>query len=268
MPRLRVIGIGVGDPGHVTVQAVEALREVDVFFVLDKSGPAHDLTLARAAILSRFVPDGSYRTVIVSDPERDRRAPDYADAVRRWREARVDRLAEAVATELAGGGVGGFLVWGDPSLYDGTIRIVDDLAARQELDIDYDVVAGVSSIHALTAAHRIPLNRVAGAVQVTTGRRLADHWPADADDVVVMLDADLACRGYPDADIYWGAYLGLPDQILRSGRVGDVVDDIAAVRAQARERRGWMMDSYLLRRTGETRPAPGTVGAAPTPSTP
>lgn len=268
MPRLRIIGIGVGDPGFVTVQAVEALREVDVFFVLDKSGPAHDLTLAREAILRRFVPDDDYRTVVIPDPKRDRQSPDYTGAVDRWREARVDKLAEAIAAELPTDGVGGLLVWGDPSLYDGTIRIVEELVARPGLDLEYDVVAGISSIHALTAAHRIPLNRVAGAVQVTTGRRLADHWPDDADDVVVMLDADLACRAYPDADVYWGAYLGLPDQILRAGRVADVIDDIAAVRAQARDRRGWIMDSYLLRRTGETRPAPGTVGAAPTPAMP
>lgn len=249
MPRLRIIGIGVGDPGHVTVAAVEALREVDVFFVLDKAGPAHDLTLAREAILRTFVPGGDYRTVVIADPERDRQAADYEGAVRRWREARVDRLAEAIRAELGDDGVGGMLVWGDPSLYDSTIRIAEDLAARPDLDLHYDVVAGVSSIHALTAAHRIPLNRVAGAVQITTGRRLADHWPADADDVLVMLDSDLACRAYPDAEIYWGAYLGLPDQVLRSGRVGDVIDDIAAVRAQAREQRGWIMDSYLLRRT-------------------
>ena len=51
-----------------------------------------------------------------------------------------------------------------------------------------------------------------------------------------------------DLDIYWGAYLGTPDEILISGRLAEVVDEITQVRRQARERHGWIMDTYLLRR--------------------
>ena len=45
-----------------------------------------------------------------------------------------------------------------------------------------------------------------------------------------------------------GAYVGTADEILISGRVGDVTDRIVAARAEARERIGWIMDIYLLRK--------------------
>jgi precorrin-6A synthase len=252
MRRLLVIGIGVGDPGYVTVQAVEALNEVDVFFVLDKGPATDDLTAARREICERFIGHDRYRTVTVTDPPRDRRAADYAGAVDDWRDERAARLERAIAAELPDGGVGGFLVWGDPSLYDGTLRVVEAILARGGLELEYEVVPGVSTIHALAARHRVTLNRVAGAVHVTTGRRLAAGFPADADDVVVMLDTELVCATLPerDLDIYWGAYLGTKDEILVSGRLGDVIGDIERARREARERKGWIMDAYLLRRPG------------------
>ncbi len=37
-----------------------------------------------------------------------------------------------------------------------------------------------------------------------------------------MLDSDLAFLRFPDAEIYWGAYLGTPDEILLSGVVAEV----------------------------------------------
>lgn len=246
--RLRVVGIGVGDPVFVTTEAAQALRELDVVLVLDKSGPAHELTLARQAILEHFVPQPP-RTVVLDDPKRDREDPDYTGAVARWRTARVDLLERTLHEELPEGGQAGILVWGDPALYDGTIRIARDLVARDP-SIDFDVIAGISSVQALCARHRIPLNRVSGAVEITTGRRLEQAWPEGVDDVFVMLDSHLRCRAYADeeVDIYWGAYLGGADEILVAGRLGEVIDEIQSLRDAARERKGWVMDSYLLRR--------------------
>jgi precorrin-6A synthase len=51
--------------------------------------------------------------------------------------------------------------------------------------------------------------------------------------------------------IYWGAYLGTPDEILVSGPLAEVAEEIRRVRAEARERKGWMFDTYLLRRTAD-----------------
>ncbi|MCO7218434.1 precorrin-6A synthase (deacetylating) [Klenkia sp. PcliD-1-E] len=255
MRRLRVIGIGAGDPDYVTVGAVRALNEVDVFLVLDKGPATADLTAARRAVCERFV-EGEYRFVELADPERDRdpasvAAEDrYTRAVDDWRTDRAVLLQRAIEAEVPDGGTGGFLVWGDPSLYDGTIRVLEEIAAAGELDITWDVVPGITAVQALTARHRVLLNRVGGAVHLTTGRRLAQGFPPNADDVVVMLDSDLVCRRYTDLDltIHWGAYLGTEDELLVSGKLADVVDEIARVRAQARARKGWVMDTYLLRR--------------------
>ena len=250
MRRMLVIGMGAGDPEFLTTQAVTALNAVDVFFVLDKGQHAAALAKVRQMVCDRYIRAGAYRTVTVPDPARDRTAADYPAAVRDWRDERTARLQRAILDELPDGGCGGFLVWGDPSLYDGTIRILTAVAARGELAVDLEVIPGVSSVAVLAAHHRITLNRVAGAVQITTGRRLAGGLPDGVDDIVVMLDADLTCRRYAgeDIDIYWGAYLGTPDETLIAGRLGAVVDQIADTRERLRAEHGWIMDTYLLRR--------------------
>lgn len=251
MRKLLLIGIGAGDPEHVTAQAARALNAVDVFFVVDKGGQAEDLVVLRKLILERFVATPSYRIVELPDPPRDRAAAAYDAAVADWRGRRAELWGAALRDELAADGVGAFLVWGDPSLYDSTIDVVERIRATGAVAFEHEVIPGVSSVHALTARHRIALNRVGGAVQITTGRRLASHgWPPGVDDLVVMLDAECAFESIdPEGvEIYWGAYLGTPDELLVAGSLGDVAEEVRRVRTRARERRGWIMDSYLLRR--------------------
>jgi precorrin-6A synthase len=249
--RLLVIGIGAGDPEHVTAQAVRALNEVDVFFVVDKGGDTGDLVALRKEVCERFIEDPSYRIVEVPDPPRDRRATGYAGAVDDWRARRADVWGRALRDELADDAVGGLLVWGDPSLYDSTIDVVERILTAGTIAFEYEVIPGISSVHALTARHRIALNRVGGAVQITTGRRLADDgWPDGIDDLVVMLDADCSFRAVaPDGvEIFWGAYLGTPDELLVAGPLAETAPKIEELRADARGRKGWIMDTYLLRR--------------------
>jgi precorrin-6A synthase len=101
----------------------------------------------------------------------------------------------------------------------------------------------------LTAQHGIPLNRIGEPVLITTGRKLGTALPDEVGSVVVMLDGELSfMRIEQDIDIYWGAYLGSADEILISGRLAEVRNDIVARRAAAREQHGWIMDCYLLRR--------------------
>jgi precorrin-6A synthase len=232
-----VIGIGAGDPEYVTMQAVRALNAADVLFLLEKADEQKDLIALRWEIISRYV-EGEPRLVTAQDPPRGRGAEAVAD----WRRQRAD-VFERLIAGLADGESGAFLVWGDPSLYDGTLAVLGELP----IALDIEVVPGISAPQALAARHGIALNRVGGPVHVTTGRRLADGLPAD--DVVVMLDGDQAFQAIDDGvEIYWGAYLGTPDEILLSGPLADVKHEIARVRAEARERKGWMFDTYLLRR--------------------
>jgi precorrin-6A synthase len=204
-----------------------------------------DLAALRRELLARHV---THPCRVVTAPEvpRDRDPAAYVDTATAWQARRGALYEEMVTAKLADGETGGFLVWGDPALYDGTLNLLRGIADREKIEMVS--VPGISSVSALAAKHRIGLNRVGQPVQVTTGRRLAEGWPDGVDDVVVMLDAQQAYAAHPEAQIYWGAYLGTADEILRSGRVAEVAEDITATRAEARERHGWIMDTYLLRR--------------------
>lgn len=243
---IHVIGIGAGDPDYVTVQAVQALNATQVFFAMDKGAEKSDLVALRREICTRFIREPGYRFVELPDPKRSS-GGDYRDAVSDWHAARTRIWATAIATELGPDGVGAFLAWGDPSLYDSTLRILDAIQAdAANVDFTFDVVPGITAIQALTARHRIPLNDVGEPVLITTGRQLRSHGLSGA--AVVMLDADCSFQACPaDTRIWWGAYLGTEDELLAAGTVGEVGARIVALRAEARARHGWIMDTYLLR---------------------
>jgi len=241
--RIHVIGIGAGDPDYVTAQAVAALNDTQVFFAMDKGSQKEGLVALRRQICERFIREPGYRFVELADPERAKDGS-YRQAVADWHAARARVWAAAIESEVEPGGVGAFLAWGDPSLYDSTLRILDAVANR--VDIDYDVIPGITAIQALTARHRIPFNDIGEPVLVTTGRRLRDHGLSGS--AVVMLDGECSFRACPPRTrIWWGAYLGTPDELLVSGTVGEVGEEIAEMRAEARARHGWIMDTYLLR---------------------
>lgn len=250
MKKILVIGIGAGDPEYVTMQAVNALNRVDVFFLLDKGAAKEKLIDLRREICERYIVDRNYRFAEATTPERVRGVADYRGSVSDLNDEKRQVYEQLIDEQLGADECGAFLVWGDPSLFDSTIRILDAIQARGCLHFDYDVIPGITSVQALTARHRIPLNRIGRPVGITTGRRLAAGFPRDADSVVVMLDADDTYRQFAgeDIDIYWGAYLGTPDEILIEGPLRDVAPRIERVRAEARARHGWIMDTYLLRR--------------------
>ncbi len=252
MRTVLVIGIGLGEPQQLTLQAIEAIQRTDVFFSTEKGTAADELGQSRRALCERFATTRPYRFVHIPDPPRDRDAADYHRAVDDWTIARADLWERLLAEHLAEEMTGAFLAWGDPAFYDSTLRVLDHIHATTKLRLRIEVIPGISSLQALAASHRISLTRVGRPVHITTGRRLADEGiPTTADDVVVMLDGDASFRHIDPAgwDIFWGAYLGGPDEILMSGDLAETGGRIVAGRAEARARRGWIMDTYLLRRT-------------------
>ena len=247
---VHVIGIGAGHPEHLTLQAVAAMNRVDVFFTIDKGEATADLAALRTELLRRHVAR-PHRVVVAPEVPRDRDPADYLDTATTWQSRREALYERMIAAELGDGGTGGFLVWGDPSLYDGTLTLLHRIAERSAEKIEIVAVPGISAVSALAAAHRLVLNRVGTPVLITTGRRLAERgMPADVGDVVVMLDGRQAFADLPDTDLdaFWGAYLGTPDEILVSGDLRAVRAEILTRRAEARARKGWIMDTYLLRR--------------------
>jgi precorrin-6A synthase len=250
MRKLFIIGIGAGNPDFLTVQAIKALSGLDVVFLIDKGREKAALAKLRMEICARYIDNKAYRVAEAADPERDRSPACYETAVATWHAKRAAIYERMIREELADGQQGAFLVWGDPCLYDSTLRIVDLVAAMNSVSFEVEVIPGITSVQALAAAHRIPLNRIGEPVLITTGRRLAEAPPRDAEDVVVMLDGDCAFRQVEDRDlhIFWGAYLGTADEILISGPLHERADEIEAVRREARQKHGWIMDTYLLRK--------------------
>ncbi|WP_210649463.1 precorrin-6A synthase (deacetylating) [Nocardioides sp. SYSU D00065] len=237
--RVRVVGIGC-HPGQLTAEAREAIAGCDYVIAADKGGAdagADPLLALRRAICA----DVGTELVAVPDPPRDRDDPaDYEGAVRDWHDARAAAYASVIGRRP---GTVGFLVWGDPAFYDSTIRVVD------RLRLPYDVLPGVSALSLLAARHRVVLHEVGRPVLVTTGRRLAAEVAAGHDNLVVMLDGRLEASSLAgDWDIWWGANLGSPHEELVAGPLRDVVGEITAARARAKDRDGWVMDTYLLRR--------------------
>jgi precorrin-6A synthase len=261
MRTVSVVGIGSGNPEQITVQAINELNAADVVFMLDKGDERESLIDVRTQICTQYI-TGNCRIVTVADAQRDRTADQYAAAVDDWRARRADIYEQLLTSELADDSRGAILAWGDPGLYDSTLHVLHEVLARGTVSFDLRVIPGISSVQALAAQHQISLTRTGRPLHITTGRRLAaEGFPAHSDDVIVMLDARSAFRlAAGDDEIYWGAYVGTPDEILITGRVADVGPRIVAEREAARQRHGWIMDTYLLRRNAD-RPA-GTDGPA------
>jgi precorrin-6A synthase len=179
---------------------------------------------------------------------------EYLTAVNEWHDAIASIWKDLIAEHLPGENQQNnnvaLMVWGDPSLYDSTLRIAVRLGASG-MPLNVQVVPGITSVQVLTAAHGIPLNTLAEPVLITTGRRLRESgWPDKTDTVVVMLDSGGAFSALDPAgiEIWWGAYLGMPHQALISGALNDVAETILVQRAALKEKHGWIMDVYLLRR--------------------
>ena len=244
MIQLHLIGIGTGNPDHLTLQAVKALNAADLVMIPHKGTQKADLADLRRKICAEVITNPLVQLVEFDLPVRDAANPDYRDGVNLWHDAIAAVWAQTIALHPAATKVA-LLVWGDPSLYDSTLRI----AAR--LPVQVHVVPGITSVQALTAAHAIPLNDLGAAVTITTGRQLQDRWPDGADTLVIMLDGNCTFQTLDPTDIFiwWGAYVGMKEQIVLSGPLADISAQIIETRAKARAAHGWIMDIYILRRT-------------------
>lgn len=247
MIELTLIGIGTGNPDHVTFQGAQAIRNADLILIPRKGKNKSDLSGLREDIITR-VTDTPPRIAYFDIPER-RSDDGYLRGVDAWHDAIALRWQDAIAAHPEARQVA-LLIWGDPSLYDSSLRI----AARLTPQPPTRVIPGITALQALTAAHAIPINAIGAPYTVTTGRRIRDAgWPQTAGTVAVMLDAECSFQHLEmaDFDIWWGAYVGMEEEILIQGPLADVAAKILKTRADARASHGWIMDIYVLaKRTG------------------
>ncbi|WP_196259083.1 precorrin-6A synthase (deacetylating) [Pelagibacterium limicola] len=248
MPRqLVLIGIGTGNPEHLTVEGINALERADVLFVPTKGEEKAALAAVRREIVARYR-TRPLNTIEFALPVRDTANVDYKAGVVGWH-AEISAQYAAMIGAMGPDETGALLVWGDPGLYDSTLRILDCVRG-EGIAFSMKVVPGITALQALTAAFAIPLNTIGNPVTITTGRKLLHGWPDGADSVVVMLDGQksFAKLDSEGLHIWWGAYVGMEQQMLIEGPLADVAEKIALARDHARAEHGWIMDVYLLRR--------------------
>lgn len=248
MLELFLIGIGTGNPDHLTREAEKAIRSADLVLLPHKEDTKAELAQVRLSLLQSLAVEES-RIAHFDMPQRRQQGNDYDQQVDEWHDAIARCWQASLQHHLpARSGCVALLVWGDPALYDSTLRIASRLGLARE---QVRVVPGITSMQVLCSAHGIALNDIGEPFLVTTGRQLRENgWPSGVSTLVVMLDSQRSYEQLQDTDvhIYWGAYLGMPQQLLMHGRLCDVAPDITSRRAQAREQNGWIMDIYLLRR--------------------
>ena len=259
MIELLLVGIGTGNPEHLTLQAVRALNTADLVLIPRKGPDKSDLADLRRSICTEVLADRATRIAEFDMPLRDRAGADYHAGVEAWHDAIAAAWSTAMRSGLDTAGqavhrdrpiktIVALLVWGDPALFDSTLRI----AARLSPPPRVQVIPGITSMQALCASHGVALNEIGAPFLVTTGRRLREEgWPADVDTLVVMLDGECSFQHLAPAgvSIWWGAYLGMPAETILSGPLAEVGQRIVETRARARARNGWIMDIYMLRRT-------------------
>jgi precorrin-6A synthase len=244
---LSLIGIGCGDPAHLTRKAVDAINAADLILIPRKGEEKSDLADLRRQICADVLTNQATRVVEFDLPVRDSAREDYRAGVDDWHDAIAASWSREIENHLGRDGRVALLIWGDPALYDSSLRI----ARRLDPEPQIEVIPGITAIQALCAAHTLPLNEIGEPFLVTTGRRLREGgWPHSVDTVVVILDGGTAFDVLEPADIHiwWGAYLGMSDEIIVSGALADVGASIIGARRAARERHGWIMDCYILKR--------------------
>ena len=249
MKKIYLIGIGPGTPDYLTVQAIEAMKGVDVFFFLEKRKGDEDFLKIRREILERYLDSGTYRVVSARIPKR-KKGGNYVEEVKAWREEVAEVVAGLIKNEMEEGENGALLIWGDPSLYDGHLEMLQHILKRGVIDFEYEVIPGITSVQLLAARHKIPLNRIGEPIVITTARKLKECETDEVINTVVLLDSRATFKRFEDTDIdiYWGGYLGAEDEILLSGKLRDIIEDIKRIRIEAKKKKGWLMDTYILRR--------------------
>ena len=252
MIELTLIGIGTGNPEHMTLQAIRALNRVDLVMIPKKGPRKGDLAGLRRAICEEMLTDPAVEIAEFDLPVRDAENPSYKDGVDDWHDAIADVWTGTILSHLGRRGKVALLVWGDPSLYDSTLRIAERV--QNQIEITVQVIPGITSMQALTATHAIPVNEIGAPFTVTTGRNLRDHgWPMGVDTLIIMLDGECSFQAIdPEGvHIWWSAYAGMANEIALSGPLSEAAHTIIETRAKAREEHGWIMDIYLLRREAE-----------------
>jgi precorrin-2/cobalt-factor-2 C20-methyltransferase len=170
--RLIGIGVGPGDPGLVTLNAIAALQAADVVAHFAKAGNASNARTIAASHLKEGVAELPLLYPVTTEiPKQDAA---YRDAMRDF----YDGAAETIAAHLDKGRVVGVIAEGDPLFYGSYMHLHVRLAARYPTEI----VPGVTGMSGCWSSTGTPIAQGDDVFTVLPGtlpeyeleRRLAD----------------------------------------------------------------------------------------------
>jgi precorrin-2/cobalt-factor-2 C20-methyltransferase len=177
--RLIGVGVGPGDPGLLTLNAIAALKEADVVAHFAKAGNASNARTIAATHLKDGVEELPLLYPVTTEIPKEDAA--YRDAINDF----YDNSAASVASRLDQGRVVAVIAEGDPLFYGSYMHLHVRLASRYPTEI----VAGVTGMSGCWSAIGTPIAQGDDVFTVLPGtlpeyeleRRLAD-----ADAAVVM----------------------------------------------------------------------------------
>ena len=244
MLKIFLVGMGTGNTEHITKEGIKILKKSDLILLPKKSSKKQELLDIRKKICTSIIRNKS----LIKEykiPER-LKSSSYYKSVNTWHE-KISQNIMGIISKFEKKNLNlTFLIWGDSSLYDSTLRMISKMNINYKLKI----IPGISSIQALTSAHLISLNEIGESVLITTGRKLNDKKFIDNQRVIVLLDGKCSFKklNVDNYYIWWGAYLGMKKQILVKGLLKDVIKKIITLRNKSQKINGWIMDTYLLKK--------------------
>ena len=177
--RLIGVGVGPGDPGLLTLNAIAALGEADVVAHFAKAGNASNARTIAASHLKAGVEELPLLYPVTTEIPKEDAA--YRDAI----SAFYDSSAASIASRLDAGCVVAVIAEGDPLFYGSYMHLHVRLASRYPTE----VIAGVTGMSGCWSAIGTPMAQGDDVFTVLPGtlpeceleRRLAD-----ADAAIVM----------------------------------------------------------------------------------
>lgn len=221
------------------------IEKLTLFLVPDKKGAKEELTKMRSTLIEKIKGKNNFEILYIPFPER-KKGIHYKEKVKEWRLTKAKILKNvlmALDKEEAG-----FLIWGDPAIYDGHIEILKEI--EKDLPIEWELIPGISAFQVLSAKCKISLTELATPLTFHTPRTLRKLNSIDHPTVVFLDNYETYKKFLSDKrplKIYWGAYVGTPKEIFIEGKLERVSDKISILRKEFKEKNGYLMEIYFLK---------------------